>query len=60
MTTINSAYFNPGWRERRGLDHDDLEIPATGERLTKEKFDAFYAATEQVKDGVAPGQPLLR
>ena len=47
ITTINSAYFNRGWREKRGLDYDDLEIPETGERLTKEKFDAFYAATER-------------
>jgi N-acyl-D-aspartate/D-glutamate deacylase len=46
MTAINSAYFNPGWREKRGLDYDDLEIPETGERLTKETFDAFHAATE--------------
>jgi N-acyl-D-aspartate/D-glutamate deacylase len=45
MTSINSAYFNPGWREKRGLDYDDLEIPETGERLTKEKFDALYGAT---------------
>jgi N-acyl-D-aspartate/D-glutamate deacylase len=44
---INSAYFNPGRREKRGLDYDDLEIPETGERLTKEKFDSFYAATER-------------
>jgi N-acyl-D-aspartate/D-glutamate deacylase len=46
MTQINSAYFNPGWREKRGLEYGDLEIPETGERLTKETFDAFYAATE--------------
>lgn len=46
MTLINSAYFNPGWREKRGLDYDDIEIPETGERLTKERFDALYSATE--------------
>ncbi len=45
MTSINSAYFNPGWREKRGLDYADLEIPETGERLTKEKFEALYTAT---------------
>lgn len=45
MTAINSAYFNPGWREKRGLDYGDLEIPETGERLTKEKFEALYGAT---------------
>ncbi len=46
MTLINSAYFNPGWREKRGLDFDDLEIPETGERLTKERFEALHAATK--------------
>jgi len=46
MTSINSAYFNPGWREKRGLDYDDLEIPETGERLTKEEFEALYGAIE--------------
>lgn len=46
MTAINSAYFNPGWREKRGLDYGDLEIPATGERLTKERFETLNAATE--------------
>ncbi len=46
MTNINSALFNPGWRERRGIDYGDLEIPETGERLTKERFDELHAATE--------------
>ena len=45
MTLINSALFNPGWREKRGLDYGDLELPETGERLTKEKFDALHAET---------------
>ncbi len=46
MTAINSAYFNPGWRERRGIEFDAIEIPETGERLTKERFDALHAETE--------------
>src|SRR5262245_34011619 len=46
MTVINSALFNPGWRERRGLDYGDLELPETGERLTREKFDTLHAASE--------------
>ncbi len=46
MTGINSAYFNPGWREKRGLDYDALELPESGERLTKERFDALHAGTE--------------
>jgi len=42
MTSIASALFNPGWRERRGIDYKDIELPATGERLTKERFDALH------------------
>jgi N-acyl-D-aspartate/D-glutamate deacylase len=46
MTTLNSALFGPGWRERRGLDYADLELPLTGERLTRERFDALHASPE--------------
>lgn len=46
MTFINSALFNPGWREKRGLDYRDLELPETGERLTRERFEALHAAPE--------------
>jgi N-acyl-D-aspartate/D-glutamate deacylase len=45
-TAINSAYFNPGWREQRGIDYGDLELPETGERLTRERFDVLHAAPE--------------
>lgn len=44
MTSIASALFNPGWRERRGIDYADLELPATGERLTKQRFDALHGS----------------
>ena len=46
MTAIGSALFNPGWRERRGLDYRDIELPESGERLTQERFDALRASTE--------------
>jgi len=46
MTFINSALFNPGWRERRGLDYRDLELPESGERLTRDRFEALHAAPE--------------
>ncbi len=45
MTAINSALFNPGWRERLGVDYDALRLPGTGERLTKERFDALHASS---------------
>jgi N-acyl-D-aspartate/D-glutamate deacylase len=46
MTTINSALFNPGWREKLGVDYDALHLPNTGEILTKERFDTLHAAPE--------------
>jgi N-acyl-D-aspartate/D-glutamate deacylase len=44
MTQINSALFNPGWREKVGIDYSDLMIPDTGERLTKERFEELHAS----------------
>jgi len=32
MTAINSALFNPGWREKLGVDYDALMLPDSGER----------------------------
>jgi N-acyl-D-aspartate/D-glutamate deacylase len=43
FTNINSALFNPGWREKLGLGYDALQLPDTGERLTKERFDQLHA-----------------
>ncbi|MGH7493706.1 MAG: amidohydrolase family protein [bacterium] len=44
MTTIESAIFEEGWRERMGIDYKDLQWTATGERLTAERF-ARYRKT---------------
>ena len=46
MTSINSALFNPGWREKLGVDYDALMLPDTGERLTKARFEALHASPE--------------
>ncbi|HEY2683686.1 MAG TPA: amidohydrolase family protein [Steroidobacteraceae bacterium] len=46
MTFINSAAFNPGWREENGIDYGDLALPDTGERLTKERFDELHASSK--------------
>ena len=51
MTSIASALFNPGWRERRSIDYDAVEIPETGERLTKARFDALHGSGQ---GGVRP------
>jgi N-acyl-D-aspartate/D-glutamate deacylase len=46
MTLINSALFNPGWREKLGIDYADLQLPQTGERLTKERFEELHVDPE--------------
>jgi len=43
MTQINSALFDPGWQRQLGISYGDLALPATGERLTKERFDQLHA-----------------
>jgi N-acyl-D-aspartate/D-glutamate deacylase len=42
MTYINSAVFNPGWQQRIGISYDALQLPDTGERLTRERFNELH------------------
>jgi N-acyl-D-aspartate/D-glutamate deacylase len=69
MTAINSALFNPGWREKLDIDYSNLVLPDTGEHLTKARFDELhnsskqqwvliYANTQEVVDAVIPN-PLI-
>ncbi len=69
MTAINSAVFNPGWREKLGIDYGNLVMPDTGEHLTKERFDELhnsskqqwvliFANTQEIVDAVIPN-PLI-
>jgi N-acyl-D-aspartate/D-glutamate deacylase len=69
MTAINSALFNPGWREKLGIDYNNLVVPDTGEHLTKERFDELhnsskqqwvlvFANTQEVVDAIIPN-PLI-
>jgi N-acyl-D-aspartate/D-glutamate deacylase len=69
MTAINSAVFNPGWREKMGIDYGDLVIPSTGEHLTKARFDELhnsnstqwvliFSNTQQIVDAIIPN-PLV-
>jgi N-acyl-D-aspartate/D-glutamate deacylase len=46
MTTINSALFDGNWREKLGIDYDSLQLPNTGERLTKARFETLHASPE--------------
>jgi N-acyl-D-aspartate/D-glutamate deacylase len=47
MTAINSALFNPGWREKLGIDYSNLVLPDTGEHVTKERFDELHSSSKQ-------------
>jgi N-acyl-D-aspartate/D-glutamate deacylase len=69
MTVINSALFNPGWREKLGIDYGKLVLPETGEHLTKERFEELhnssapqsvlvFANTQEVVDAIIPN-PLI-
>jgi Amidohydrolase family len=69
MTHINSALFNPGWRERLGIDYSNLVLPNTGEHLTKARFEELhnssqaqlvlmFANTQEMVDAVIPN-PLV-
>jgi len=69
MTAVNSALFNPGWREKLGIDYSNLVLPDTGEHLTKERFEELhssstqrwvlvFANTQEVIDAVIPN-PLI-
>jgi hypothetical protein len=69
MTAVNSAVFNPGWREKMGIDYGDLVLPDTGEHLTKERFDELHNSnsprwvlifgnTQEIVDKVIP-HPLV-
>jgi len=40
-TRLQSAMFDEGWQQRLGISYEDLQWVATGERLTKETFDAY-------------------
>jgi N-acyl-D-aspartate/D-glutamate deacylase len=69
MTAVNSALFNPGWREKLGIDYGNLVLPETGEHLTKERFEELhnsnkqqwvlvFANTQETVDAIIPN-PLI-
>jgi N-acyl-D-aspartate/D-glutamate deacylase len=45
MTQINSALFNPGWKEKLGIDYSALQLPDTGERLTESRFETLHKSS---------------
>ncbi len=48
MAPINSTFFNQGSREQRGIDYGDLELPDSGERLTKDRFEELRASSDPI------------
>jgi len=46
MTYVNSAIFNPGWQQKLGISYDALQLPDTGERLTRERFEELHSSTK--------------
>jgi len=69
MTVLNSALFNPGWREKLGIEYSNLVLPDTGEHLTKERFEELhnsptpkwslvFANTQEMVDALIPN-PLI-
>ena len=69
MTSINSALFNPGWKQKFDIDYNDLVLPQTGEHLTRARFDELhnspetrgvliFANTQEMVDKVIP-HPLV-
>jgi hypothetical protein len=47
-TYIRSARFAPGWQERFHITYNDLVVPGTGERLTKQSFDSYRASENKL------------
>lgn len=59
-TYLHSQRFDPGWRERFGLDYGDLTVVGTGERLTAATF-AQYRRRPGILVSVPEGtMPLER
>ena len=46
MTLINSALFNQGWQEAFGIGYHELQLPDSGERLTRERFESLHASSK--------------
>lgn len=57
-TGIQAPIFDPGFRERLGIDYGDLLWPATGERLTAESFERYRRTGGPVVAFVIPPEAL--
>jgi N-acyl-D-aspartate/D-glutamate deacylase len=70
LTQINSALFNPGFREKLAIDYGDLVIPQTGEHLTQARFEELHASasaqyvlvfanTQEMVDRIIPNSLIM-
>jgi dihydroorotase len=57
-TNIRAPIFDPGFRQRLGIDYGDLLWPATGERLTAETFERYRRTGGPVVAFVIPPAAL--
>jgi dihydroorotase len=57
-TNIMAPIFDPGFRQRLGIDYGDLLWPATGERLTAESFGRYRRIGGPVVAFVVPPDAL--
>jgi N-acyl-D-aspartate/D-glutamate deacylase len=55
---IQSTSFDPGFRERMGIDYKDLLWPPTGERLTAESFERYRRIGGQVVVFLIPPEAI--
>ncbi len=58
-TTLASERFSPGWQERFRITYGDLEIPGTGERITKDNFDYYQRQNKLVAAYAIPEEDVV-
>ena len=59
-TRLESAIFDDGWQEKLGVGFGDVEVSATGERLTAESFARHRAAGAWVIIHMIPEETVTR
>jgi dihydroorotase len=57
-TTLQSAIFDPGWREKLGCDYGDIEWIATGERLDSASFHRYREEGGMIVAHIIPAEEM--
>jgi len=59
-TNLASAIYDPGWEERfGGITYSDIQLVATGERLTLETFEKYRSEGAQVITHFIPDEEII-